>query len=415
MITASRPEPAYDVVVIGGGPGGTTAATLLQRQGHSCLVLESTSFPRYHIGESLIPHTFGVLDRLGLLPELRESAFPVKHSVRFVSPSGQESDPFYFQESIPQPQAQTWQVERSEFDSMCLANARRAGVEVRIGCRVKEVLFSDGAACGVRVQCGGDEFDVPARVVVDASGRATMIGTQLGLKQEIPHLRKATAWSYYRGARRREGIDAGETTVFTIRDRGWFWYIPLPDDIVSVGVVASPEYLFDETDDFERVFLREVERCEPLAAFLAGAQRVQRVRGIRRLAYLNREVVGNGWVMIGDAAGFLDPVYSSGLYLALASAELAAGCIHEGLVQGDLSAARLGGFVQPLWKGVDVVWRLINAFYDPKFSFRAFTDRFPEHRDTLIHCLVGDVVGRDMSSLVSALAEMTPPPPALRT
>jgi flavin-dependent dehydrogenase len=251
-------------------------------------------------------------------------------------------------------------------------------------------------------------------VVVDASGRATILGNQLGLKSQPDALRKATVWSYYRGARRREGIDAGETTVFTIRDRGWFWYIPLPNDVVSVGIVASPDYLFDETDDIEKVFQREVARCAPLGRFVEGAERIDIVRGIRRLAYLNRQTVGPGWVMVGDAAGFLDPVYSSGLYLALASAELAAGCVHEALASGDLSAKRLGAFCKPLWDGVDVVWRLISAFYDPSFSFAEFRNRFPEHRAALIHCLMGDVVGRDMRLLLQALAQMTPPPPRLK-
>lgn len=180
--------------------------------------------------------------------------------------------------------------------------------------------------------------------------------------------------------------------------------------MVSVGIVASPDYLFDETQEFPAVLDREIERCAPLRPFLAGAERVGSVRGIRRLAYLNLETVGNGWVMIGDAAGFLDPVYSSGLYLALASAELAADCIHDALHVNDVSKDRLGAFCGPLWDGVDVVWRLIKAFYDPAFSFRAFTERFPQHRAALIHCLVGDVVGKDMQPLLDALATMTPPP-----
>jgi flavin-dependent dehydrogenase len=415
MIKAIDSQLAYDVVVIGGGPAGTTLATFLQRQGHDCLVLNSSKFPRYHIGESLIPNTYGVLDRLGLLPKLRASHFPKKYSVRFVSPAGDESQPFYFFDAIPAEQAQTWQVERGEFDQLCVDNALAAGVEVYVGVRVLEALFDRGRAVGVLAQIDDDEpIEVRSQVVVDASGRAAVIGNQLRLKADVPQLRKAALWSYYRGARRREGIDAGETTVFTIRDRGWFWYIPLPNDIVSVGIVASPDYLFDKTQEFEPVFLREVERCAPLARFLDGAQRADKVRGIRRLAYLNRNVVGDGWVMIGDAAGFLDPIYSSGLYLALASAELAAACVHDGLEAGDVSRERLGRFAKPLWDGVDVVWRLIQAFYDPGFSFQEFTTRFPEHRTALIHCLVGDVVGKDMRPLTDALATMTPAPPRLK-
>ncbi len=168
----------YDIVVAGGGPAGAALATLAQRQGHRCLVLERRRFPRYHVGESLIPNTFGVLDRLGLLPKLRESRFPVKHSVRFVSPSGQQGDPFYFSETIKGERARTWQVERSEFDQLCLENARESGVAVRENTTVRRVVFEDGRAIGVSASRFGEEpHEIRASVVVDASGRATLIGS----------------------------------------------------------------------------------------------------------------------------------------------------------------------------------------------------------------------------------------------
>lgn len=415
MIQQPNRPTSYDVIVIGGGPAGTALATFVQRQGHSCLVLNDSTFPRYHIGESLIPHTYGTLDRLGLLPKLRESHFPVKHSVRFVSPSGAAADPFYFSETIEGDRARTWQVKRSEFDQMCLDNALQAGVEVRMGTSVHEVMFEDGQAVGVMAHQGAEPPSaIRSKVVVDASGRSTIIGKQLGLREEIPNLQKSSIWSYYRGGQRLAGIDAGETTVFTIQDRGWFWYIPLPDDIVSVGIVAAPEYLFDESSDFEKIYQREVERCGPLSDRLQNAEQVDIVRGIRKLAYLNRQVAGDGWIMIGDAAGFLDPIYSSGLFLALASAELAANCVHEALEKDDLSAGQLGAFTGALWDGVDVVWRLIKAYYDPTFSFRAFAEKHPEHRAALIDCLIGDVVGKDLTPFLDALAKMTPPPARLK-
>jgi flavin-dependent dehydrogenase len=411
---SSDSHSAYDVVVIGGGPAGAAVATLLEPQGHHCLVIDGAAFPRYHVGESLIPHTHGTFERLGLLPRMRESHFPVKHSVRFVPPDTTEAVPFYFSDTIEGERSRTWQVERSEFDQICIENARAAGAQVRTETHVRSVLFDGDRAVGVRIQSPeGETEDIAARVVVDASGRSTVLGKQLDLKTDVPGLDKASIWTYYRGGHRNEGIDAGETTIFVLPDGGWFWYIPLPNDEVSVGIVAPPEYLFRDGPKFETAFAREVELCAPLREWLSTAEQIDELRGIRKLAYLNKQVVGDGWVMVGDAAGFLDPIYSSGLFLALASGELAAGCIDDALRADDVSAARLGAFVDPLWRGVEVIHRLIRAFYDPAFSFGAFAKKYPEQRAAIIDCLIGDVVGKDMSSLLEALAEMSPPPPPL--
>lgn len=402
----------YDVALIGGGPGGAALAGILARRGRRCVVFEQSFFPRYHIGESLVPHTHGILERLGLLAKMKASPYPEKYSVRFVSPDGREATPFYFSETIPGDGARTWQVERSTFDRMLLDHARELGAEVREGVGVESVLFEGTRATGVSIANGSGAKTIAAKVVVDASGRGTLIGRQLGLKGDVPGLKKASLWGYYRGGKRLPGIDAGETTMFLISGGGWFWYIPLPDDIVSVGVVADPNYLFTAGDAPEVIFEREVSRCTPLGERLVAAQRVGPVRGLRQLAYLNRQTCGDGWVMIGDARAFLDPIYSSGLFLALGSAELAAGCIEDALTADDVSAARLGAFEPALWDGVDAVRRLIHAFYDPAFSFRVFAERFPEQRRSLIDCLVGDVV-KDMSGFKQALAQMSPPPPPL--
>jgi flavin-dependent dehydrogenase len=163
-----------------------------------------------------------------------------------------------------------------------------------------------------------------------------------------------------------------------------------------------------DSDDSESVFLGEVDKCGPLKERLSKATRTDRVRGIRELAYRNRQVTGNGWVMIGDAAAFLDPIYSSGLFLALGSAELAATSVHEALTDGNLSAEKLGTFAGPLQQGVDIIKRLIFAFYDPSFSFGEFVKKYPQHRPSLIDCLVGDVINKDMGSFLLALDEMSP-------
>ena len=396
-----------DVVVIGGGPAGCALATFLQRKGYRCLVLEADNFPRYHIGESLIPHTYGTLERLGILDSLRHSSYPIKHSVRFVSPTGKSSEPFYFSETIAGEGARTWQVERSSFDALCVEHARANGVDLRMDAPVECVLFEGDRAVGVRVRpVQGGLFDVAARVVVDASGRRTLIGEQLKLKDPVPGLVKGSLWTYFCGGERMPGIDAGETTIFMLQSGGWFWYIPLPDDIISVGVVDDPQRLFQDGLTPEGSFETQVAGCKSLATRLVKAVRRERVRGLANMAYRNRRMAGDGWVMIGDAAAFLDPIYSSGLYLALVSAELAAGSIHEALQVDDPSADRLGAHLKALGDGVVVIEKLIRAFYTPGFSFRQFVERYPEHRKALIDCLVGDVVGKNMVTFTDALDEM---------
>jgi flavin-dependent dehydrogenase len=404
----------YDVVVIGGGPAGTTLATLVQRRGHRCLILEKATFPRYHIGESLIPHTYGTLKRLGLLSTLEASNFPVKHSVRFVTSDGQPSTPFYFSDTIKGKRARTWQVERSRFDRMCLDNARQNGVDVRTGTTVEEVCFKNGRAVGVGVRSpGSGPYEIDARVVVDASGRATVIGSQLGLRSSVPGLEKGALWGYFKGATRLAGVDAGETTIFATGRGGWFWYIPLPNDVVSVGIVDDSNRLF--SGKTEPTFLRETEACSLLRERLAPAERVGPIRGVKRMAYANRQTCGDGWIMLGDARAFLDPIYSSGLYLALTSAELAAECVSDALFEDDCSGSRLGRFEPRLAAGLDAIRKLIFAFYDPQFSFRQFVRSYPDQRTALVDCLVGDVLDKDLTAFLDALARMSMPPPRLST
>ncbi len=390
-------------MVIGGGPGGTTAATFLQRSGHRCVVIERAAFPRYMIGESLIPHSYGTLTRLGLISKLRDSAFTKKFSVRFVSPEGQDSDPFYFSEVIQGDGAQTWQVDRDQFDLMCRDHAIENGVEVRKGV-VGHVDFDGGRAVGVRVRSAEGTYELAARVVVDASGRATVIGNQLDLKESIPSLRKSSVWSYYRGGPRGEGLDAGETTIVLLAEKSWSWYIPLTNDVISVGIVGATENVFHGNESNEEAFLRNVAASPGLQERLSAAERVGPVRGGRRhLAYRNRETVGDGWVMLGDARAFLDPIYSSGVFLAMESAEQAALSIHDALEANDVSAARLGAFEPRLNAGVGVISQLIHAFYDPDFRFGDFLRHHPDQRRALIDCLVGNVF-KDMGSFTAALA-----------
>src|SRR5215470_14562082 len=226
-----------DVIVIGGGPAASTCSTLLAQQGVDVEVFERETFPRFHIGESLIPETYWVLKRLGMLEKMKKSRFVKKYSVQFVSASGKLSAPFYFWDNKPHECSQTWQVVRSEFDQMMLDNAREHGVEVHEGVRVLDVLFEGDRAVGVTVrEEDGTSREVRAKVVVDASGQVGLLQNRRGLRVWDPLLNKGAIWTYWEGAYRDSGRDEGATMVLQTVDRkGWFWYIPQHNDRVSVG------------------------------------------------------------------------------------------------------------------------------------------------------------------------------------
>lgn len=396
----------YDAVIIGGGPAGSAVATLLAQEGHRTLVLERERFPRFKVGESLIPATYDTLKRLDMLDLLRQSRFTEKHSVQFYSSRGKASDPFYFHEIDPSERSQTWQVLRSEFDQMLLDNARRKGVEVREEVQVKEVLFDGDTATGVRIQPkDGETQNISARVVIDASGQRAMLSRKLGLRRQDPCLRMAAMFAHFEGAQRDPGIDEGATLILhTEEQKSWFWYIPLPDNRVSVGTVGPIGYLIkDRQGNPEKTFAEEIQRCPGLIPRLENATRCSQVHVLNDFSYVSEEVAGDSWMLVGDACGFLDPMYSSGVLLALRSAELAADTLIAAFRDGDLSAQRLSAYGDRFKNGMTAFRRLVYAFYTPGFSFGHFLAKHPEHRLPVILILQGDVIDQDFTALFADL------------
>jgi flavin-dependent dehydrogenase len=404
-----------EVVIVGGGPAGCAAACVLAEQGHKVVVLERESFPRYHIGESMIPFTYPPLERIGFIPKLKQSHFTRKFSVQFVAPSGKASQPFYFfnrydRETV----AQSWQVLRSEFDLMLKEHAESRGADFRERHEVVALLKDGERYVGARVRnAAGEEFELRAPLTIDATGRDALAATTNVWRRGDPKLNKIAVWTYYRGSKRDEGIDEGQTTVAFISNKGWFWHIPQHNDMVSVGVVSDGKYLTrDGVKDPKAILEREIPNNQWIADRLASGTSTGEYWITNEYTFRSEHSAADGLVLVGDAYGFLDPVFSSGLMLALKSGVAAADAVHEALVAKDYGAHRFAGYSAVMREGIENMRKLVYAFYDPTVSFRMVTDKSPELAGDLTDCLSGDV-NKDFTGLFAAFSEFTPVPEPL--
>lgn len=402
----------YDAILIGGGPSGACASAILAEYGHRVLVLEREKFPRYHIGESLIPFTFGPLERLGMIPKMRASQFVKKYSVTFVQPDGRRSQPFYFFTRYDRGTvAQTWQVLRSEFDQMLLDNAREKGAEVREETSVNRLLMEGDRVVGVEAtDKAGKTYQVRAAITLDCSGKEAFTSNRRGWRMSDPYLNKVAVWTYYKGAKRGAGVDEGDTTVAYVPDKGWFWFIPQHNDMVSVGIVAEGKYLTREgVREPREIFHREVEENQWIKSHLAVGTPTGKYFVTSEYSRHSKYCAAPGLLLCGDAFAFLDPVFSSGVMLALKSGQLAAESVHDGLVKGDLSPAHFAPYGRTIREGVENMRKLVYAFYDPEFSFREVIKRHPAAAGLLTDCLSGDV-NKDFTELWDWIRELVPLP-----
>ncbi len=408
----------YDVIVIGGGPAGSTVATLVAEKGHRVLLLERDGEPRFKIGESLIPASYWTFKRLGILEKLKASHFPQKYSVQFYSQSGKASAPFYFFENDPHESSVTWQVLRSEFDQMLLENAAEKGVEVQRGVSVHEVLFEGDKAVGVRAKLlDGNIVDLPAKIVVDSTGQSAFISRKLKINTMEPSLKKASVYTHFEGGVRDDGIDAGATLILHTENKdSWFWYIPLPYNRVSVGVVGSIDYLLQNRRssegglDHQAIFEEELERCPAVKWRIENAKQLFPVKVTKDFSYRASQIAGDGWVLVGDAFGFLDPIYSTGVFLALKSGEMAADVINEAFEKGDFSGKQLERFGPKFVEGMEAFRKLVYAFYTQEFSFSKFLRQFPECKQGIIDILSGNVYTENVRQIFEPMATMCPLP-----
>lgn len=409
-------SPEHDVLIIGGGPAGASTAAILAEHGHKVLVLEREKFPRYHIGESLIPFTYGPLERLGVIPKMKSSGFTKKFSVSFVQPDGRKSVPFYFHTRYDvNTIAQTWQVTRADFDVMMLDNAREKGAEVREETTVTKLLKNDsGRVIGVEIQDReGRRQPLFAKLVVDASGKEAFASNREGWRVGDPYLNKVAVWTYYKGSKRESGMDEGSTTIAFVPDKGWFWHIPLHDDRVSVGIVAEGKYLTrGGVRDPKEIFQREIGENKWIEEHLSAGTCEGEYWLTSEYSRHSKFGASPGLLLVGDAFAFLDPVFSSGVMLALKSGVMAGDAIHAALAAKDVSPERFADYASQLRAGVENMRKLVYAFYNPDFSFKDVVMKYPEMGGTITDCLSGDV-NKDYSELWQCIREFCPLPDEL--
>lgn len=405
----------YDAIIIGGGPAGATSATLLAEKGHRVLLVEKETFPRYHVGESLMPFCWFTLNRLGVIDQMAEIGFTRKHSVQFASTDGKISAPFYFFQHFDHPAATTWQVERKDFDLMLLNNARSKGVEVRENTAALDFLKIDDRITGIRARTGDKEaFEATAPITLDCTGRDALYQRKHSTRNRDPKLNKISIWTLFKDAKRDLGLEEGATTIAYLPEGGWFWNIPLRDGIVSSGIVAERDYLYrGDTRDPAEIFAREIENNTWVKEHLSVGEQFGQYWVTGEYSYRAEHCATDGLVLVGDAFAFLDPVFSSGVFLALKSGEMAADAAHAALENGDTSAAAFTHYGEELCGHIETMRRIVYAFYDKDFSFAKLIRKYPDLRPRLTDVLIGNVEGQDYTDLARAIAEFAELPEPL--
>ena len=356
----------YDVLVVGGGPGGTSAATFLARGGLRVALAERETFPRFHVGESLLPANMPVLERLGVLDAVKARGFLVKYGAYFHDQDMDLGYQFFFREGKPWP-SYTYEVQRGEFDKILLDHAAaQPNVTLLQPTTVERVAFDDAGVTATVSDADGAR-EIRARFLVDASGRDAFIATRHGRRRPIEGLGKVALFAHFQGGRRWPGKEAGNIRIFSFQP-GWFWYIPFHNGTSSVGCVLHARTVRGREGDLEQLYESLIAQCRGLVEALDGAPRITPVHSAANFSYQTEPAVGDRFVCVGDAIAFLDPIFSSGVYLATQSAELSAIEILNAFRENRFEARRFHAYQRAIRRGMQPFQRFIRNFYDPSFT-----------------------------------------------
>jgi len=394
--TGNSPEErqkrtSCDVLVVGGGPAGSTISAILAEQGWDVHVLEKDSHPRFHIGESLLPQSVPMLKRLGVLPEVEKIGI-LKYGAELVSSRYGRSQMFHFSKAFDESQPYAFEVKRAEFDAILANNAVAKGARFFEGVRAQRVDFRRGQTSLVHTEDReGQARTWEARFVVDASGRDTFLSGQLGGKHRSKKHGSAAIFGHFEGVTRLRGMDEGNITAGWLDD-GWCWLIPFKDGTMSVGVVCHPDYIKSRNVPLDQFLLETLRQSPPIAKRMEKAKPLTTTYAAANFSYRRETMSGEGYLMIGDAFAFIDPVFSSGVHLALNSGTMGAGVVDAFLRGSPDYAARVKTFERAVRRGIDTFSWFIHRFNQPAFqALFVSTRRPPKIERAVLSLLAGDV------------------------
>ena len=352
----------YDIIIVGGGPAGSTAGTLLAKQGWKVAIFEKEQFPRFKIGESLLPGSLCTFERMGVKEKIDRADVIVKYGGKIVSACGTSSNRFLFSNVFRCKYPTAYQVERSRFDHILLDHAAETGCEVRQGEKVTDFSCDQD---GVTIHTTTGEFR--SRYLIDCSGRNSLVGTHFNLRRNYPELRKFSLYAHFEGVDRPTGIDGTLTQMVRGRDR-WFWIIPITASKTSIGVVLDAQTFKRMKLSPEAAFLRILQENPKVIDQMSGARRVTDVYATGDFSFRNQRFTGDRWVLAGDAAGFIDPVWSSGVFIAVLSGEKAADILDRVLRRPERRPVEFKRYERHLGRVMDLYLRLVNSWYTQEFA-----------------------------------------------